>query len=368
VKQPTILDVAARAGVSKSLVSLVMTDPSRVGEASRKAVLEAAGELGYRPNAVARSLVQRRTGVIGVVLSDLHNPFFADVADGIEAAAFDGGYRAMLSSGFLDPKRERSALTTMLELRVDALIIMGSMMKVARIEEFASTLPVTLVGRHILSKVLDSVGTDDVAGGRAAVEHLAALGHSRIAHIHAGSAAGSSRRRRGYEKEMHKRGLDEHIRLFRGDFTETGGARAMAEILSKANVPTAVFASNDAAALGAMEVIDKAGLSIPNDISLIGYDDLALSGLPRISLTTIGQPRTDLGREAIRLVLERLDEGRREARHVVVPPSLVIRSTTGPPRGASGTDALEARVATTRQRPGFSRPGPQWGRTDRGQT
>ncbi len=318
-----------------------MTDPSRVGEANRKAVLEAAKDLGYRPNAVARSLVQRRTGVIGIVLSDLHNPFFADVADGIEAAASERGYRAMLSSGFLDPKRERSAITTMLELRVDGLIIMGSMMKVGRIEGVATALPVTLVGRHTRSKRLDSVCTDDAAGAREAVAHLAELGHTRIAHIHAGSAAGSPRRRRGYEKEMIKRGLVDRIRVFRGDFTESGGAKAMIEILNSGDMPTAVFAPNDAAALGAMEVIDDAGLDIPGDISLIGYDDLTLSGLPRISLTTVGQPRTDLGREAAQLVLERLDEGREDARHVVVPPSLVIRSTTGPPPGDADAQPSE---------------------------
>jgi DNA-binding LacI/PurR family transcriptional regulator len=318
-----------------------MTDPSRVGEANRQAVLEAAKDLGYRPNAVARSLVQRRTGVIGIVLSDLHNPFFADVADGIEAAASERGYRAMLSSGFLDPKRERSAITTMLELRVDGLIIMGSMMKVGRIEGVATALPVTLVGRHTRSKRLDSVCTDDAAGAREAVAHLAELGHTRIAHIHAGSAAGSPRRRRGYEKEMIKRGLVDRIRVFRGDFTESGGAKAMIEILNSGDMPTAVFAPNDAAALGAMEVIDDAGLDIPGDISLIGYDDLTLSGLPRISLTTVGQPRTDLGREAAQLVLERLDEGREDARHVVIPPSLVIRSTTGPPPGDADAQPSE---------------------------
>ena len=165
MKQPTILDVAERAGVSKSLVSLVMREPDRVSDASRAAVLEAAQELGYRPNAVARSLVQRRTKVIGVVVSDLHNPFFADVADGIEEAAFERGYRAMLSSGFLDPKRERGGIETLLELRVDGLILLGSMMKVAKIERVASTVPVVLVGRHTRSKTLDSVGVDDSAGG-----------------------------------------------------------------------------------------------------------------------------------------------------------------------------------------------------------
>ncbi len=330
-KQPTILDVAARAGVSKSLVSLVMRDPDRVGESSRATVLAAAVELGYRPNAVARSLVQRRTNVIGVIVADLHNPFFADVADGIEDAAFQSGYRAMLSSGFLDPKRERGAIETMLELRVDGLVMLGSMMQVAKIERFAASLPVTVVGRHTRSTVVDSIGVDNSAGAQEAVDHLVALGHTRIAHIHAGTAGGSPRRRRGYEKAMRRHGLEDHIRLVKGAFTEAGGTTAMNEILESGDVPTAVFAPNDVAAIGAMEAIDAAGLAIPGDISLVGYDNLALAALRRIDLTTVGQPRVDLGRKAVGLVLERLDEGRERARHVVIPPHLVVRSTTGPP-------------------------------------
>jgi DNA-binding LacI/PurR family transcriptional regulator len=331
VKQPTILDVADRAGVSKSLVSLVMREPERVSEASRLAVLEAAEELGYRPNAVARSLVQRRTMVIGAVVSDLHNPFFADVADGIEEAAYHRGYRAMLSSGFLDPKRERGAIETMLELRVDGLIMLGSMMKVSKIEKVADSLPVVLVGRHTRSSLLDSVGVDDSAGAREAVDHLVSLGHTKIAHIHAGRAAGAPRRRHGYENAMKRHGLADFIRVVKGDFTEAGGSRSMAEILESGDIPTAVFAPNDFAALGAMETIDKAGLAIPGDISLVGYDDLSLAALPRISLTTIGQPRADLGAQAVHLLLERLEDGRATARHIVVPPSLVVRGTTGRP-------------------------------------
>jgi DNA-binding LacI/PurR family transcriptional regulator len=238
----------------------------------------------------------------------------------------------MLSSGFLDPKRERGAIEMMLELRVDGLIMLGSMMKVANIEAMASALPVTLLGRHTRSKAVDSVGVDDSAGAQKAIDHLVALGHSKIVHIHAGSVSGAPRRRSGYEKAMRRHGLDNHIRLVKGAFTESGGAVAMREILESGDIPTAVFAPNDFAALGAMETIDDAGLAIPGDISLIGYDNLALARLPRIGLTTIGQPREDLGREAVHLVLERLDDDRTTARHAVVPPSLVVRATTGPPR------------------------------------
>lgn len=309
-----------------------MREPERVGEASRASVLAAAEELGYRPNAVARSLVQRRTNVVGVIVADLHNPFYADVADGIEEAVFKSGYRAMLASGFRDQTRERGAIESMLELRVDGLIMLGSTMKAVEIEKTAAALPVTMVGRHTRSKTVDSISVDNAAGAQQAVDHLVALGHTKIAHIHAGTAAGSPQRRTGYERAMRRHGLDRHIRLVKGAFTETGGAAAMAEILESGDIPTAVFAPNDVAAIGALEAIDAAGMAIPGDISLVGYDNLALSALPRIGLTTVDQPRADLGREAAGLVLERLDEGRQRARHVVASPHLVIRSTTGPPR------------------------------------
>ncbi len=332
MKQPTILDVAARAGVSKSLVSLAMREPERVSEANRIAVMRAAEELGYRPNAVARSLVQRRTHVIGVVLSDLHNPFFADVADGVEAAANAAGYRAMLSSGYLDPKREVTALEMMLDLRVDALILMGTRLEMEKVEGVAGSVPLTLVGRHTTSTLVDSVGVDDAVGAQEAIEYLIGLGHSQIAHISAGMAAGAPRRLEGYERAMTAAGLRDHIRVIPGDFTEAGGSKAMTEILQSDDVPTAVFAPNDFSALGAMNVIDSAGLSIPEDISLFGYDNLAIAGLPRIALTTVGQPRRTLGEEAVHLVMERLNGDRDIVRHVVVPPFLVIRDTTGPPR------------------------------------
>jgi DNA-binding LacI/PurR family transcriptional regulator len=320
VKQPTILDVAERAGVSKSLVSLVMREPERVSDASREAVLKAAEELGYRPNAVARSLVQQRSHVIGVVLADLHNPFYADVADGVEAAAGGAGFRTMLSSGFLDPAREWAAMETLLEMRIDALVAVGSMVETDDLEKIAQSIPVTVVGRKIESDVLDGVGVDDVAGGTEAVDYLIGLGHEDIVHIHAGTGAGAPGRRLGYEQAMNAHGLAEHIRSVPGDYTEAGGARAMTEILESGKLPTAVFAPNDYSALGAMNVIDSAGLGIPDDMSLVGYDNLTISGLPRIALTTVGQPRTELGDQAVKLVLERLEEGRSVPRQVVVAP------------------------------------------------
>jgi DNA-binding LacI/PurR family transcriptional regulator len=331
MKRPTIVDVAEQAGVSKSLVSLVMGDSPRVGKDSRAAVLKAAYELGYRPNAVARSLVRQSSGVFGCILSDLHNPFFADVADGIEEAAVAGGYRALLSSGFLDPRREAAAVETLLQLQADGLIMLGPMMGIRAIEEAARHIPVVVVGHKTRARSTDSVRNDDEAGAAAVVDHLVGLGHRYIAHIHAGSVGGSRGRRRGYEAAMTRSGLGDHIRSVRGAFTEAGGHEAMRSIIQSGAMPTAVFVANDFAALGALDALDAAGLRVPQDVSVVGYDDIAISHSSRVALTTVAQPSVEMGRTSVNLLVERSEGGRAEARHIVLAPQLVIRGTTAPP-------------------------------------
>jgi len=331
MKRPTIVDVAARAGVSKSLVSLVMRDSPRVGERSRDAVLKAAGELGYRPNAVARSLVRQSSGVFGCILSDLHNPFFADVADGIEEAAVAVGYRALLSAGFLDPKREATAVDTLLELQADGLIMLGPMMGMGAIEASARHIPVVVVGHKTKARTMDSVRNDDEAGAEAVVDHLVALGHQRIAHIHAGSVGGSRGRRRGYEAAMTRHGLSGHIRSVRGAFTEAGGQSAMQVVIENCDLPTAVFVANDFAAMGALAALDAAGIRVPEDVSIVGYDDIITSHSPRVALTTVAQPSVEMGRTAVNLLIERSEQGRAEPRHIVLAPRLVVRGTTAGP-------------------------------------
>jgi DNA-binding LacI/PurR family transcriptional regulator len=331
VKQPTIVDVAERAGVSKSLVSLVMRGSDRVSDSSRAAVLEASRELGYRPNAVARTLVRQRSGVFGCIVSDLHNPFFSDVADGIEEESVGLGYRALLSSGFLSGQREETAIETLLELRADGLIMLGTMMTVRRISDLAVRTPVVVVGRATRTESLDSVRNDDEAGARLVVDHLVGLGHQRIAHIDGGSAGGSPERRRGYKKTMEHHGLGEQVVIVPGAFTEAGGYVGARQILGRDPLPTAIFVANDFAAVGAIAAIDEAELRVPEDISIVGYDDTALAQIPRIGLTTVAQPSIEIGRATVRLLIERIEDRRSDSRHVVLPPELVVRSTTSAP-------------------------------------
>lgn len=330
-KHPTIHDVADRAGVSKSLVSLVMRDSPHVSDEKRAAVMEAADALGYRPNAVARSLVRQRSWVLGVVLSDLHNPFFADVADGIEEGATAAGYRALLASGFLDAERERQSVDSLLQLRADGLILLGGVGGPASYSAAAAAVPTVMVSGATDAKTMDSVVNDDRLGTGLLVDHLVELGHRRIAHISPRSGPAGPERRRGYENRMRHHGLDTEVRVVEGAFTLEGGAAAMRTLLASSDPPTAVVAPNDFAALGALEAADSAGVAVPDAVSVTGYDHIALAQIARIGLTTIAQPAAELGRVAVSLIRERVEGDRTEARHIVLPPSLVVGTTTAPP-------------------------------------
>lgn len=331
----TIIDVAKRAGTSKSLVSLVLRGSAKVSEAKRRAVLEAAAELDYRPNAAARSLAQRRTNTIGVMLSDLHNMFFAEVLDGIDGRAREQGFRSLINTGYRAPGREAEAIEALLELRTEGLILAGPRLSAAKIMEASRAVPIVLVSRASRAERVDCVLGDDHAGAALAVEHLIALGHRRIAHVDGGRGAGAAGRRRGYERTMRLHGLGEWIRVATGDFTEEGGERGVAALLASGPRPSAIFAANDLTAVGVREALEANGLDVPGDVSLVGYDNTSLAGLRHIDLTTVDQPRLEMGRTAVDLLFERL-AGRREGRRVVMAPTLVVRGSTAAPALAGG--------------------------------
>jgi DNA-binding LacI/PurR family transcriptional regulator len=332
LKAPTIIDVAGRAGVSKSLVSRVMRGENSVSASSRDAVMAAAEELGYRANAVARSLVQRRSYNVGVVVSDLHNIFFAEVLDGLYAAAAEGGYRTLITTGNRDPLAEQRALEQLLELRADGVVLAGSRIPVAAIEAAAQVVPIAAVGSDLRLPGVDVVVDDDFAGAVLAVEHLAGLGHREIALIDGGGGAGAAERRAGYTSAMEAAGLSSQIRVEPGDFTESGGHESAHRLIAGRRRPTAIFASNDQSAVGALNAIIEAGLHVPEDVSLMGYDNTALAALRHISLTTIHQPRNQIGEMAMKAVLRRIQRPGSPARRQVLAPRLVVRATTAPPR------------------------------------
>jgi DNA-binding LacI/PurR family transcriptional regulator len=324
-------DVAREAGVSRALVSLVMREQPNVSEARRARVLEAAERLGYRPNAMARSLASRRTKTVGVVLDDLRNPFFAEIAGGVEELASELGYQMLISAGGRQARRERAALATLLEYRVDGVILVSPRMQVSDIRAAAAEAPVVMVSRRVRGVDADFVIIDESHGVELVLNHLVALGHERITHVDGGPGAGGPQRRAAFLRGMERRRLGAGAAVIRGDFTEEAGANAARELLAAPALPTAVFAANDLVAAGLLGGLDRAGVDVPGDVSIVGYDNISLAHLAHVSLTTVHQPRSAMGQMALKLLLDRIDS-RRDSIVRVVEPSLVVRTTTAPPR------------------------------------
>ena len=329
---PTIHDVARQAQVSKSLVSMVIRGGEGVSAKSRAAVLKAIEELNYRPNIIARSLVQRRTRILGVMIPDLRNPFFSDVVSGIQARAGELGFRVLFNTGERQPAVEESAIEGLLELRVDGLILAAPRAEDRVIANAGRWAPIVVLNRSAPDDSCDSVTNDNIAGAGLAIEHCADLGHRRIALIEGGAGIAARTRYEGYLRAMRRLGLADYILTAQGAHNEEGGRRGVQELLRAEPFPTAIFASNDLCAIGAMDALEEAGLSIPDYVSLVGFDNTTLAALRHISLTSINQPGGDMGRAAVERLFERINGERTTPQHDVVAPSLVVRSTTGPPR------------------------------------
>lgn len=323
-------DVAAAAGVSRALVSLVFRESPKVSNERRSRVLQAAKALGYRPNASARSLASRSSGTIGVLLNDLHNPFFAEIFDGVADAAESSGYRLLLTTSQRRDAGEDRAVETMLEHRVDGMVLLSPRLASRRLIALGEMTPVVVLGRTVARASFDSVMADESIGSMLAIEHLAGLGHRHIVHIDGGRGAGAAPRRTGYRNAMARLGLAAPD-VVSGDFTEASGVHAAELLLRRSQLPTALFAANDLVAAGAMATLEDAGVRVPEDLSVVGYDNTLIARLQHIALTTIDQPRESMGALAMQVLAERI-EGRTKPRNLLATPTLVIRRTTAAAR------------------------------------
>jgi DNA-binding LacI/PurR family transcriptional regulator len=324
----TMADVAARAGVSRALVSIVFRGVPGASAATRERVLQAAEELAYRPDQRARLLGSNRSRMVGVVFG-LHSEFHGEIVDSLYAAA-DGTAYDMGLGATSRSRSEQQAVLSLLDYRCEALILVGPTLSRASLEDLAARLPVVVVARAVRSRVLDVVRTDDVAGERLAVEHLAGLGHEAIAHVDGQRAPGAAERRRGYREAMSALGLNAHLRVVPGGLTEEHGERA-AGMLFAAEPPTAVTAFNDHCAAGLMASVKDHGTRVPEDLSVVGYDDSHVAGLAGVRLTTVAQDAPTIARSALDLAIGRLQDRQRRSSEVVIRPRMVVRTSSSGP-------------------------------------
>ena len=331
MKPPTIRDVAEQAGVSKSLVSLVLRGSEQVRPEKREAVLRAVRELGYRPNAAARSLSEQRTRTVGVLLDDLRNPWFVELLDGLNSLLHAAGLHMLLADARLNRRTGQDLTGPFLDLGVDGLVVVGTLPDLAALGAVAERIPVVVAGaREAAPAGVDVVAGDDELGARLVTEHLIGLGHRRIAHI-AGYGAVGELRRRSFEAAMREHGLADRALVEPSDMTEEGGYRTTVRLLSRPDRPTAVFAVNDIASVGALSAAEELGLRVPHDVSVVGYDNTSISRLRHVWLTTVDGAGHEVGRRAARCLLDRFERPGGAGRLHLAAPALEIRGTTSAP-------------------------------------
>ena len=325
--RPTILDVAAKSGMSKSLVSLALSGSPKVSDDSKKKILKAAKDLGYRPNAAARSLAARRSKTLGVLILDLHNPVSAEIVDAVQAEIRQYGYSSLLVTGGDDPDLEKAEIDTLLQFQIEGLILISHRLTPEALKAIATEVPTVTVTREDIEVAhMDSVCNDDVAGSQIAVDHLVGLGHSNIVCLSGGDNPVSISRAEGYKQAMKRHGLTEKTQIVSGGLTDTAGYKAAQNALVLS--PTALVVANDIAAVGAIAAIEESGLRVPEDISVIGYDGIRLGGLRSVNLTSVAQPLAELGKLAAKRIIERIEKPNSKSQQIRVTSELVVRGTT----------------------------------------
>lgn len=333
LRKVSIKDIAAAAGVSHSTVSRALRNSPLLKPETIARIQKIAQEKGYTASAVARSLVTRRTQTIGVVVTTIADPFVAEVVSGIEEAANEHRYSVFLANSNAEPEREMNVVRSFAEHRVDGIVVTSSRVGALYTPMLSSMqVPIVLVNNQHPGEFVHSVMIANFEASRQATDLLVELGHRRIAYL--GDRFGyqsDSERFAGYREALDCAGLPFAPELVsHGDGRPEGGYEAMKKLLALPDPPTAVFCYNDMSALGALKAIREAGLRVPRDISVVGFDDLFVAEYAEPPLTTVRQPRRQMGRLAAEILLK-LIEGEQADEIIRVPGELVLRQSTAPP-------------------------------------
>lgn len=333
----TLRDVAARAKVDSSTASRALNEETShlLSDDTVARVAKAAEDLKYRPNAIARSLRTSRTMTVGMLVPDIENPLFPPIVRGMEDELARSGYTVILANTDNDAEHERAVTQSLLARQIDGLAIASARLDHEGLEWINDqSMPLVFVNRLETEHGVPSVIPDDAAGTSALMKHLFGLGHSKIAQISGPQRLSTSRARwEGYKKGLRKHGvkLDRSRVVFADSYSIEAGAKACRDLLDAGADFTAIFASNDLIAIGCLETLAGAGIGVPEDVSLVGYNDLRLVDRLNPALTTVRVPKYEMGVTAARLLLGRMKGEDESEIHVVLEPELVIRQSTAKP-------------------------------------
>jgi LacI family transcriptional regulator len=328
---PTISDVAKAAQVSTATVSRVLNGNTEVDPVMAARVRSAVKDLAYRPSRIAQSLRTRRSSVLALIISDIRNPFFTDVMRGVEDVAFENGFSVMLCNSDESVVKELDYLELAHAERMAGVILAPASRSGTDISTLSGHgVPVVTIDRRLTSAAVDSVLVDNAGGADMAVEHLVAAGYRRIGFISGPTATSTGAERlAGYRAGVKRQKLRTSAELIRhGDFHEEGGKAAMQQLLQLAKPIDAVFVANNLMTLGALEAIAEAGFTVPSDIAVVGFDDVAWASLLRPPLTTVAQPTYELGAETARMLLGRINGFTGPARELILAPTLRVRASS----------------------------------------
>jgi len=328
----TISDVAKKSGVSTTTVSHVINETRFVSDNVKKHVLDVIKELGYQPNSLARSLRKKETHTFGLILPDSANQYFAEIQAGVEKAAYEKGYSVILCNTEGDEAKEKLYGKVLRNKQVDGILFISVSEHSETMRSlYEENIPLVLIDRDLSDITLDSVVADNYQGGYLVTRHLLSLGHTRIACI-TGPAGilPSGRRVAGYKTALEEAGIQFTEELVcSGDFHATSGKIATTQLLNTSNPPTAIFAFNDLMAVGAIQAAGESKYKIPSNLAVIGFDDIELASFLSPTLTTIRQPKKEMGYLAIQMLVDRIENHDLPTRKVVLPVSLIVRESCG---------------------------------------
>ncbi len=328
----TLKDIAKEVGVSYATVSRALSGHPEVNKNTRKKIIEMAEEMGYQPNAIAQGLVKNETKTIGLLIPDITNPFFPAIARGIEEAAVEKGYSTFLCNTNWNKNIEKKYLNVLIQKQVDGLILTPSSESTDHLKFIKKLTPPKVFVNKIIDNSSDTfIIIDNKKGAYQAVEHLIKKGHENIAFIGGEKSSTANKERlTGYKNAMQDNGLkinNDYVKM--KGFNRTSGYFIMKEMLmSEGCQITAVFSANDLLALGAIQAIKEANFNIPEDIAIVGFDDIEFASLPEIQLTTVSQPKYQMGQIAFDALYEKLTGQKTKERKIILEPSLIIRGTS----------------------------------------